>query len=298
PKAAKNPVEVQGARAAQRRDGAAMARFLAWLAGEAPKGRLTERDAAARIDALRAEDPLFVEPSFATVSAAGPHSALPHYRPSPATDRPIRPGELYLTDSGGQYLDGTTDVTRTIAVGTPSTEMRDRFTRVLRAHIALATARFPEGTRGGHLDGIARRPLWEAGLDFGHGTGHGVGSYLNVHEGPQSISTASASAPFSAGVIISNEPGYYQDGAFGIRIENLLVAVPVLPASEDGRRFLAFETLTAVPIDLALVEASLLAADEIAWLDRYHAFVREAILPLLQGQEADWLLGATRPLAP
>jgi Xaa-Pro aminopeptidase len=174
--------------------------------------------------------------------------------------------------------------------------MRDRFTRVLRAHIALATARFPDGTRGGHLDGIARRPLWDAGLDFGHGSGHRVGSYLNVHEGPQSISTAPTSAPFSAGVIISNEPAYYQDGVFGIRIENLLVAVAVPPAIEGGRRFLAFETLTAVPIDLALVEASLLSADEVAWLYGYHAFVRATVLPLLQGEEADWLIAATRPL--
>ena len=296
PKAEKNDVEIAGARNAHRRDGAAMARFLAWMSREAPEGRLTELEAANRLDGLRREGDLFVEPSFSTISGSGPNTALPHYRPTAESDRHIRRGELYLCDSGGQYLDGTTDVTRTIAVGDPTAEMRDRFTRVLKAHIALATTRFPHGTRGGHLDGVARRPLWEAGLDFDHGTGHGVGSFLNVHEGPQSISKAPATAPFGPGMIVSNEPGYYKNGAFGVRIENLIVALPSAEPCDGEVPFLAFETLTAVPIDGTLVEPSLLTSEEVAWLDRYHRWVRETVAPLVDGETAAWMEQATRPL--
>ncbi len=296
PKAEKNDVEIAGARNAHRRDGAAMARFLAWMNREAPKGRLTELEAANRLDQLRSEVELFVEPSFSTISGSGPNAALPHYRPTAESDRSIRRGDLYLCDSGGQYMDGTTDVTRTIAVGDPTAEMRDRFTRVLKSHIALATTRFPRGTRGGHLDGVARRSLWEVGLDFNHGTGHGVGSFLNVHEGPQSISKAPNSAPFGPGMIVSNEPGYYESGAFGVRIENLIVALPSADPSDAELPFLAFETLTVVPIDAHLVEPALLTAEEADWLDRYHRWVLETVAPLVDDETAAWIEKATRPL--
>lgn len=297
PKAWKNQVEIQGARNAHRRDGAAMTRFLAWLAREAPKGGVTELAAARRLNALRGEGELFVELSILTISGTGPNSAFPHYRPTEASNRTLRLGDFYVCDSGAQYLDGTTDVTRTVAIGTPSEIMKDRATRVLRAHIALATARFPQGTRGQHLDGIARRPLWEAGLDFGHGTGHGVGSHLNVHEGPQSISKAPLTAPFTPGVIMSNEPGYYEPGAYGVRHENLVLSIPCAELPDADPPFLAFETLTAAPFDLNLLEPALMTADEIRWLDSYHGWVRERIAPLVDGETVSWLDAATRPLA-
>ncbi|HVO14464.1 MAG TPA: aminopeptidase P family protein [Alphaproteobacteria bacterium] len=292
PKACKNEVELNGTRAAHRRDGAALTRFLAWLARTAPSGKITEIAAAERLEAFRRESNLFRDLSFDTISGAGPNGAIVHYRVTEASNRRIEPGMLYLVDSGAQYPDGTTDVTRTVAVGTPPAEAREHFTRVLKGHIALASVRFPKGTTGPQLDTLARRPLWEAGLDYDHGTGHGVGSYLGVHEGPQSISKRQNTVALRPGMIVSNEPGYYRTGAYGIRIENLVV---VLPA--DSTDMLGFETLTLAPIDRALVEPKLMTADEIGWLDLYHARVREALTPLVDGETAAWLADATRPVA-
>jgi len=298
PKAQKNAVELDGARAAHRRDGAALCRFLAWLAREAPSGRLTEVSAAERLDGFRREQELFQEPSFPTISGAGPNGAIVHYRATARTDRRIEPGMLYLVDSGGQYLDGTTDVTRTVAVGPAATEQRERFTRVLKGHIALATARFPKGTTGSQLDAFARAFLWEVGLDYDHGTGHGVGSYLGVHEGPQRITKVGNPVALRPGMILSNEPGYYKAGEYGIRIESLVVVTPLGTPPGGEAELLGFETLTLAPIDLALVEPGLLTPVEAAWLDAYHARVREAITPLVDVDTAAWLHGATRPLGP
>lgn len=298
PKACKNQVELDGARAAHRRDGLALARFLAWLETAGPTGEVTEIAAAEKLWHLRRQGALFRDLSFETISGAGPNAAIVHYRVSPATNRRLEPGSLYLIDSGAQYLDGTTDVTRTVAIGTPTPEMRERFTRVLKGHIALATARFPQGTTGSQLDALARQFLWAVGLDYDHGTGHGVGSYLGVHEGPQRISKLPNSVALRPGMIVSNEPGYYKAGAYGIRIENLVAVRPCteLPAAE--RPMLAFETLTLVPIDRALIEPALLRPEEIAWLDAYHARVRATLLPLLEADTAAWLVRATAPIAP
>ena len=296
PKACKNAVEIGGTKAAHRRDGAALTRFLAWVAGEAPKGELTELVAAARLRELRSENELFRDLSFETISGAGPNGAIVHYRSSAKTDRKLEPGTLYLVDLGAQYLDGTTDVTRTIAVGEPTAEMRDRFTRVLKGHIAIATARFPRGTSGAQIDALGRMPLWQAGLDYDHGTGHGVGSYLGVHEGPHRISKLPNRVALQPGMIVSNEPGYYKTGAYGIRIENLVTVVPVDPPSSAERDLLGFETLTLAPIDLAVVEPSMLDAGERAWLDDYHAKVRETLTPLVDEGTRTWLAHATRPL--
>ncbi|MBI4184773.1 MAG: aminopeptidase P family protein [Proteobacteria bacterium] len=295
-KARKNPVELAGMRAAHRRDGAAMARFLAWLAREAPKGEITEIAAARAIEAERAKDPLFRGPSFATIAGAGPNGAIVHYRVSERSNRRLDPGTPFLVDSGGQYLDATTDVTRTIAVGAPTDEMRARFTRVLKGHIALATLVFPEGTLGAQIDAVARQFLWQAGLDFEHGTGHGVGCYLGVHEGPQSISKLYRKAPIEEGMVVSDEPGSYKAGAYGIRIENLLAvrAIEGIPGAE--RSMLGFEVLTLVPVDLALIERELLAPAEVAWLNAYHARVRSEVGPLLDPETAAWLARATRPI--
>jgi Xaa-Pro aminopeptidase len=232
---------------------------------------------------------------FSTISGAGSNGAIVHYRAMPETEKRLEPGSLYLLDSGAQYLDGTTDVTRTVAIGEPSAEMRDRFTRVLKGHIALALARFPKGTTGTQLDAFARRGLWQAGLDYDHGTGHGVGSYLGVHEGPQRISKSPSPQPLLPGMIISNEPGYYKTGAYGIRIENLVL---VQPAKNGGEReMLGFETLTLAPIDRCLVEPSLLDSDELDWLDAYHARVREVLTPLVDAATAEWLAEATQPIS-
>ena len=294
PKACKNPVELDGTRAAHVRDGAAVTRFLAWLAGEAPGEKLREIAASDRLEAFRREGQYFRDLSFPTISGAGSNGAIVHYRAMPDTEKPLLPGTLYLLDSGAQYLDGTTDITRTIAIGTPTAEMRDRFTRVLKGHIALATARFPKGTTGAQLDPFARRALWQEGLDYDHGTGHGVGSYLSVHEGPQRISKAPNAQPLLPGMIISNEPGYYKTGAYGIRIENLVAVQPCDDNSE--RPMLCFETLTLAPIDRALVVRELLEDSEVAWLDAYHARVREVITPLVDAETARWLEAATAPL--
>jgi len=295
PKAIKNAVELDGARAAHRRDGAAVARFLHWLSAQAPAGGIDEMTAEARLEGYRQENELFRELSFPTITGAGPNGAIVHYRVTPESNRQLGAGELYLVDSGAQYLDGTTDITRTVAIGTPSAEMRDRFTRVLKGHIALATCRFPKGTTGAHLDTLARQYLWQAGLDFDHGTGHGVGSYLNVHEGPQRISRVSHDQALLPGMIVSNEPGYYKTDAYGIRIENL---VAVRAAEIDGaeREMFEFETLTRAPIDRSLIDATLLTASEREWLNRYHAAVYEALSPQVDDATCEWLDEATRPL--
>jgi Xaa-Pro aminopeptidase len=298
PKACKNPVELDGTRAAHCRDGAALTRFLAWLAREAPTGELTEIAASDRLESFRRAGENFRDLSFPTISGAGPNGAIVHYRATPESEKRIEPGMLYLLDSGAQYLDGTTDITRTIAIGSPNDEMRDRFTRVLKGHIALAMARFPKGTTGTQLDAFARRALWQEGLDYDHGTGHGVGSYLSVHEGPQRISKAPNAQPLLPGMIVSNEPGYYKTGAYGIRIENLVVVQPAngSAASERERDMLCFETLSLAPIDRTLVARELLEAEEIAWLDTYHTRVRETLTPLVDRDTARWLAAATAPL--
>ncbi|MBM3952482.1 MAG: aminopeptidase P family protein [Rhodospirillales bacterium] len=295
-KAPKTPAELAGIRRAHRRDGAALTRFLAWLARTAPKGDVDEMRAARILDSFRAEVEDFQGPSFPTISGAGANGAVVHYRVSARTNRRLRAGELFLVDSGGQYLDGTTDVTRTVAVGRPSAEMRDRFTRVLKGHIAVATLVFPEGTAGRQIDAFARQALWRAGLDYEHGTGHGVGHFLGVHEGPQRIAKGGSAAALRPGMVVSNEPGYYKTGAYGIRIENL-VAVRRIRAPRGAEvPLLGFETLTLAPIDRALIDSRLLAPDGIAWLDAYHARVRRALAPLLDRRTRTWLTRATRPL--
>jgi Xaa-Pro aminopeptidase len=292
PQARKNATEIKGARSAHKRDGAAMARFLAWLDREAPTGRIDEIAASKRLEEMRAETQALKEISFDTISGAGPNGAIVHYRVNTTTNRALKPGELYLVDSGAQYLDGTTDVTRTVAIGEPTREMQERFTLVLRGHIAVATARFPKDTRGVDLDPFARRALWEAGLDFDHGTGHGVGSYLSVHEGPQSLSKGGLVA-LDPGMIVSNEPGYYKKGAYGIRIENLLVVTEPEKVPGGERDLMAFEILTLVPIDRRLVVPDMLTGAELDWLNAYHARVREEIGPELGPEDRAWLEQAT-----
>ena len=296
PKALKNDVELNGTRAAHLRDGAALTCFLAWLEKEALSGDLDELIAAATLAEFRAGNERIQSLSFNTISGAGPNGAIVHYRAAPATNRRLEQGQLFLLDSGAQYLDGTTDVTRTVAIGEPSEEMRDRFTRVLRGHIAVATCKFPKGTTGSQIDTLARHFLWQAGLDYDHGTGHGVGSYLGVHEGPQRISKLPNKVALQPGMIVSNEPGYYKTGAFGIRIENL-VAVVRSPVGEADREFYAFETLTHAPIDRTLIAADLLTAEEIEWVDRYHAQVRDALADRVDQVTRGWLEDVTRPLA-
>lgn len=294
PKACKNAAEIAGARAAHLRDAAAMVEFLTWFDGAAPNGTLTEIDAVKALEGFRAKTNSLQDISFETISGAGPNGAIVHYRVSEDTNRAINPGELFLIDSGGQYLDGTTDITRTIAVGEPSDEQKECFTRVLQGMIAISTARFPRGLAGRDLDALARAPLWRAGQDYDHGTGHGVGSFLSVHEGPQRISRVSDVA-FQEGMILSNEPGYYREGAFGIRIENLIV---VQKAEElgDNRDHLDFETLTFVPIDRRLIATSLLAPWEQDWINAYHAMVRDKLGGRVEGAALAWLDQATAPL--
>jgi Xaa-Pro aminopeptidase len=295
PKACKNPVELEGIRVAHRRDGAAVSRFLAWLARESKSGRLREIEVSDRLQAMREETGKLRDLSFDTISGSGPNGAIVHYHASEATERTLELGSLYLVDSGGQYRDGTTDITRTVGIGMPSPEMRDRFTRVLKGHIALAMARFPIGTTGSQLDALARYALWQAGLDYDHGTGHGVGAYLAVHEGPQRISKVSNNVALQPGMIVSNEPGYYKTGAYGIRIENLLA---VREAKIDGadRRYCEFETLTLAPIDLNCVKPSLLTGPEKVWLNDYHERVRETVAPQVDEQTRVWLEEATRAI--
>ena len=296
PKAIKNPTEIAGARAAHLRDGAAMVRFLAWLDATAPKGGLTEIDVVKQLEAFRRDTNQLRDISFETISGAGPNGAIVHYRVSEATNRPVNNGELLLVDSGGQYLDGTTDITRTIAIGAPQGDTSACYTRVLQGMIAISKTRFPKGVGGNHLDALARAPLWEAGMDYDHGTGHGVGAYLSVHEGPQGISRR-ATTPLEPGMILSNEPGYYRAGAFGIRIENLItvISAPDL-AGADDRDMYAFETLTWVPFDRSLIQAQLLSTAEARWIDAYHATTLAKIAPLVDGDALAWLETACAPL--
>jgi len=297
PKACKNEVELAGTRRAHIRDGQALTRFLAWFAREAPKGTLTEIDTVEKLESFRAATGALKDVSFDSISGAGPHGAIVHYRVTRKTNRLIESGQLFLIDSGAQFVDGTTDVTRTVAVGEPTTEMRDRFTRVLKGHIQLALARFPEGTTGAQLDAFARRPLWDAGLDYGHGTGHGVGSYLSVHEGPQSISSRGVGQALKPGMICSNEPGYYKAGEYGIRIENLVVVRAPAEISGGEKGMLSFETITMAPIDLDLVEPSMLTREERDWLNAYHAQVRAAVAPAMADDDSRvWLAQATRAI--
>jgi len=300
PKALKNPAEIAGQKAAQERDGAVISKFLRWVDEEAPKGYVDELKASDHLEALRRENPELRDLSFDSISGAGPNGAIVHYRSSEKTNRKLEQGTLYLIDSGGQYVDGTTDITRTVPIGEPTDEMRDRFTRVLKGHIAIATAVFPKGTRGSQLDSFARRPLWEAGLDYAHGTGHGVGSFLAVHEGPQRISPVGSSQsggdePLQAGMIISNEPGYYKTGEYGIRIENLVLVVPREVEGAE-KEMLGFETLTFAPIDRRLIDVEMLEAAELTWLNCYHAHVLARIGPNLPGPDLDWLRQACAPI--
>ncbi|MEO7277672.1 MAG: M24 family metallopeptidase, partial [Sphingomicrobium sp.] len=300
PKAIKNSAEIAGQKAAQNRDGGAIARFLKWIDEEAPGGEVDELGASDKLEAFRRENPEIRDLSFDTISGAGPNGAIVHYKSSEKTNRKLETGTLYLVDSGGQYVDGTTDITRTIPIGQPSAEMRDRFTRVLKGHIAIATAVFPKGTRGSQLDSFARRPLWEAGLDYAHGTGHGVGSFLAVHEGPQRISPAGSAQsggdePLAVGMIISNEPGYYKTGEYGIRIENLVLVVPREIEGAE-KEMLGFETLTFAPIDRRLIDQPMLEAEELAWLNCYHAHVLARIGPTLGGSDLAWLQQACAPI--
>ena len=303
PKAVKNHIEQAGHRAAQARDGAALSRFLHWMGETAHKGGLDELSAAARLKSFRQDTGMLHDLSFDTISATGPNGAHCHYKVDEASNRAIEPNSIYLVDSGGQYLDGTTDVTRTIWVGPgqPTVEMKDRFTRVLKGHIALALAVFPEGTRGAQLDTMARASLWQAGLDYAHGTGHGVGSFLAVHEGPQRIGKfsggqAGTDEPLQAGMFLSNEPGYYKAGEYGIRIENLVLVEEREITGAEGRYF-GFETLTFAPIDKTLVDVSLLNGEELRWWNDYHAKVLSIIAPQLDGDALAWAHEACAPLS-
>lgn len=296
PRAVKNDTELNGARAAHIRDGAAVTRFLHWVATNAQDGTVDEIAAAKKLEAFRAETGRLVDLSFDTISGAGENGAVVHYKVSTATTRPLKPGELYLVDSGAQYQDGTTDITRTVAIGAPTAEMRERFTLVLKGHIALGTARFPAGTTGTQLDVLARKALWDAGLDYDHGTGHGVGSFLGVHEGPQRIAKIPNTQALKPGMILSNEPGYYKTGGYGIRIENLIVVSEAEAIKGGERPMMAFETITLAPISLDLVAKELLTEGERRWLDAYHARVRETLTPLLPADVAAWLAKETRAL--
>lgn len=296
PKACKNAVEIAGAKAAHERDAVAMVRFLAWLDATAPQGGLTEIDVVRALEGFRRETNALRDISFETICGAGPHGAIVHYRVSEKTNRALGRDELLLVDSGGQYQDGTTDITRTIVIGTPRADHRACYTRVLQGMIAISRMRFPKGVGGQHLDALARAPLWLAGMDYDHGTGHGVGSYLSVHEGPQSLSRRSEVA-LQAGMILSNEPGYYRPGDFGIRIENLIVTVdaPALQGADD-RQMLAFETLTWVPFDRRLIDVDLLTRAERDWIDLYHADTLRLIGSRLDHATTEWLVAACAPL--
>lgn len=299
PKARKNKAEIAGTRAAHIRDGAALTTFLAWLAEAGPRGGVTEISAADRLHECRRTDERFRGLSFDTISGSGPNGAIVHYRVTAETDRALKPGDVYLVDSGAQYLDGTTDVTRTVFIDDgkgASAEAKERNTRVLKGHIAIATARFPVGTHGSQIDALARLALWEAGLDYDHGTGHGVGSYLGVHEGPQRISKQGGGVAMEPGMILSNEPGYYKEGAYGIRIENLVVVTDDSASLSSERAMLAFETITLAPIDRNLIDRDLLTESERHWLDGYHARVRETLSPLVDESVRTWIEAATAPI--
>lgn len=295
PKAIKTEAEIAGARAAHVRDGHAVARFLAWLDDNATSGTLDEITAVRKLETFRRDTNMLREISFPTISGSGPNGAIVHYRVTEATNRRIQPGELFLVDSGGQYQDGTTDITRTVAIGEPSEDMKRHFTAVLKGHIAVATARFPKGTRGIDLDPFARRALWAIGEDFDHGTGHGIGSYLSVHEGPQSISRGGMT-PLQPGMLISNEPGFYKVGAYGIRIENVVLVTAPEKIGEGERQMMSFETITLAPIDRRLITADMLDQSERDWLNAYHRRVFETLAPQLDEATRDWLERATLPI--
>ncbi|TNC73826.1 aminopeptidase P family protein [Rubellimicrobium roseum] len=296
PKARKSAAEIAATTEAHLRDGAAMVSFLAWLDREAPKGGLTEIDVVRGLEGFRRATNALLDLSFDTICGAAAHGAIVHYRVTEQTDAPVRPGELLLVDSGGQYLDGTTDITRTVAIGPAPEGAAESYTRVLQGMIAISRARFPKGVAGQHLDALARYPLWLAGQDYDHGTGHGVGVFLSVHEGPQRLSRLS-DVPLEPGMILSNEPGYYREGAWGIRIENLILVeeAPSLPGADD-RAMLSFRTLTWVPLDRRLIVPDLLSRDERAWIDAYHAGVLDRIWPRVEGAARDWLDSACAPL--
>lgn len=296
PKARKNPTEIATTKAAHRRDGAALTRFLHWLDTDAQTGQVTEIDATLKLQDFRSQIEGLKDMSFETISGAGPNGALPHYRVSSASNRLLETGSLYLVDSGGQYPGGTTDVTRTVPIGTPSTDMQRHYTLVLKGHIALDQVRFPPGTTGTHLDTLARHALWQAGLDYDHGTGHGVGVYLGVHEGPQRIAKPWNAIALQPGMIVSNEPGYYKEGAYGIRIENLQYVTPPEDIAGGDRAMLGFECLTYAPLARRLIDRDLLSPQERDWVDEYHQRVLAEIMPQLDGDVADWLQSACAPL--
>jgi Xaa-Pro aminopeptidase len=295
PKATKCAEEIAGARAAHLRDGVAVARFLAWLDTEAAKGNVDEIGAVKALEVFRRSSNLLRDISFDTISGSGPNGAIVHYRVTEATNRKLQAGELFLLDSGAQYADGTTDITRTVAIGTPTDEMKARYTAVLKGHLAISMARFPKGTRGVDLDGLARRPLWALGLDYDHGTGHGVGSYLSVHEGPASISKRGMVA-LEPGMILSNEPGYYKTGAYGIRIENLVLVEPPSVPADGEREMLGFATLTLAPYDRRLIVTKELTQAERQWIDAYHGRVLDSLGPELDRETHAWLAKATAAL--
>ena len=296
PRACKNAVEVQGARTAHERDGAVLARFLYWLATEGQTSPPDEIETVTKLEGLREATGALKDLSFDTIAGAGPNGAFPHYYPSKASNLRVQKGQLLLVDSGGQYLDGTTDVTRTVAIGEPSAEMKERFTLVLKGHIALGAAHFPAGTTGSSLDVLARAALWNAGLDYDHGTGHGVGSYLGVHEGPHRIAKAPNTVALRPGMIVSNEPGYYKVGGYGIRIENLVTVKAPEPVEGGEREMLSFETLTLAPIDRKLIVVDLLSPAERDWLNTYHARVAATVGPMVEPQVRAWLDEVCAPL--
>lgn len=294
PKACKNAAEIAATREAHLRDGAAMVEFLRWLDEQAPKGGLTEISVVQALEGFRRATNALHDISFDTICGTGPNGAIMHYRVTEETNRPVQQNELLLVDSGAQYLDGTTDITRTVAVGDPGQEARECYTRVLQGLIAISRVRFPKGLPGRDIDALARFNLWVAGQDYDHGTGHGVGAFLSVHEGPQRISRISE-VPLEPGMILSNEPGYYREGAFGIRLENLIV-VQEAPALGDNRAQLSFETLTFVPFDRRLILREELSPGERRWLDAYHAEVMEKLAPRVSGATLDWLKDACAPI--
>jgi len=292
PRAIKNATELKGVRDAHIRDGAALTNFLAWLAARWDKERVTELDAERKLETFRKANADYRGPSFETISAAGEHGAIVHYRATEESNAPLLAGQIYLLDSGGQYLGGTTDVTRTVVLGEPLPEMRENFTRVLKGHIALAAIRFPESTTGADLEVLARQYLWAVGKDYSHGTGHGVGCYLGVHEGPQGFSKRSPT-PLAPGMILSNEPGYYKEGHYGIRLENMMEVVEIDFLSTGARKTFGFETLTLAPFDKRLIDVSMLTDAEVAWINAYHRCVRDTLLPIVEEEAKPWLEAAT-----
>ena len=294
PKAKKNKTEQEGARAAHQRDGVAMSRFLCWLESTAPQGGLTEWSVAEKLEHFRKDTGMLLDLSFDSIAGAGPNAAIPHYHVNPDDCLPLKINEIFLINSGGQYQDGTTDITRTVIVGEPTGEMRDRFTRVLKGMIDVSRIRFPKGTCGSQIDVLARQCLWAAGLDYDHGTGHGVGSYLSVHEGPARINKSDRT-PLEPGMILSNEPGFYKQNEFGIRIENLLLIYEAKAIDGGERSMLGFETLTLCPIERRLIDTKLLTRDELHWLDTYHARVLKEVGDHLSGDELTWLRKACAP---